>query len=955
MHTYKQLFGIFAGLILSGCQQPANEQSTTASNEGSLNELGAPYIVSDSYDVMSSENYVEGGYFLAPLIKYSTIGLMKASEDSGITDDGGNYIAFTNIFESGLKTMSLDLYYNSEDSRDKYNNIFGLWRPSFTSFIDFKVDYDNANIKSKSYDSAKNACELGFNDIKLSLYRGLLFDATTFFDSTQNLCVIRKNQTEVGTFNVWNKSTGIVGDFHYLTKPNGETLVFSNAGDEYSADDRGVKVSMHLLDDGTYEYIDANSYVNTYSSTGKLTKIMYEGQETNISYDDKYKITKVDGPLESLLLFNYSEDESLESIVFGGKEARFSYNTKNQLSGINILTDESTLSEEIESPICEEECSSEEEAADLADDDVVTDETVGEQGVADEELSVIFNLASFTYNQNSLLESIIRDAIENEDEGDDGISAGKTTYVYDDLNRVVTTNDETDDGLIIDYKPTVVKRDFTNGKMVTHQISYKGSRQQVENVEDEKSELDNEFNNEGQLTEISLIEEPDVDDNGNIIAQGLEDGKKRMTMNFAYNTRGLVNKIQYASVSTGKKFVQLDYKSRYPKPTKVLTNDAVTFFDINQKGQLIRKTSIKFTKEMRLRAASITEDEVLSSGDRYEKSYIYDDEGFLSEATNEVDGSSTVYEVNDTGKVSKKLRIKEQFFWGGWLAKYFTWYSTRSNSGWTASTGSIKAGDADVQTVFVGGMADKRVDPYAENSRNHSDYENFYEWHELDTFLGVTYNGNKGNPFNKSRNKLVVVGHSYGGDSAVEASKTTDSAYDVDLLITVDPVGVFDYNDGAKHWIQLYAQSGRPTGGYMSWKKGHKTITWQYYRCHRHRWHFHCRWVKRYKTITYRYPGWTSTMKWNGGDWVAFAGGKGWYSSYDPGDGNPDQFIKIPAHHGDFKYMLWKMEHGTGHITNNEFGITNNAGVFAPYTSYFATEKNRARKPADYGFVFWKW
>ncbi|MEY8239426.1 MAG: hypothetical protein RPT25_03710 [Cycloclasticus sp.] len=253
-------------------------------------------------------------------------------------------------------------------------------------------------------------------------------------------------------------------------------------------------------------------------------------------------------------------------------------------------------------------------------------------------------------------------------------------------------------------------------------------------------------------------------------------------------------------------------------------------------------------------------------------------------------------------------------------------------------------------------MADKRVDPYAENSRNHSDYENFYEWHELDTFLGVTYNGNKGNPFKKSRNKLIVIGHSYGGDSAVEASKTTDTAYDVDLLITVDPVGVFDYNDGSKHWIQLYAQSGRPTGGYMSWKKGHKTITWQYYRCHRHRWHFHCRWVKRYKTITYRYPGWTSTMKWNGGDWVAFAGGKGWYSSYDPGDGNPDQFIKIPAHHGDFEYMLWKMEHGTGHKTNNEFGISQSRyGLNASFTGFIATEKKNAKKPADYGFVFWKW
>jgi hypothetical protein len=46
------------------------------------------------------------------------------------------------------------------------------------------------------------------------------------------------------------------------------------------------------------------------------------------------------------------------------------------------------------------------------------------------------------------------------------------------------------------------------------------------------------------------------------------------------------------------------------------------------------------------------------------------------------------------------------------------------------------------------------------------------------------------------------------------------------------------------------------------------------------------------------------------------------WGSYDPGDANPDQLIKIPAHHGDFGYMLWKMEHGTWNKKNNMFNIT---------------------------------
>ena len=51
-----------------------------------------------------------------------------------------------------------------------------------------------------------------------------------------------------------------------------------------------------------------------------------------------------------------------------------------------------------------------------------------------------------------------------------------------------------------------------------------------------------------------------------------------------------------------------------------------------------------------------------------------------------------------------------------------------------------------------------------------------------------------------------------------------------------------------------------------------------------------------------------NTMVWHDDDWVAFAGGKSWYSSYDPGKPSPNKLYKIAAHHQDFEYMLWKME-----------------------------------------------
>ena len=124
----------------------------------------------------------------------------------------------------------------------------------------------------------------------------------------------------------------------------------------------------------------------------------------------------------------------------------------------------------------------------------------------------------------------------------------------------------------------------------------------------------------------------------------------------------------------------------------------------------------------------------------------------------------------------------------------------------------------------------------------------------------------------------MVIGHSYGGDSSVEASKQTSSDKQVDLLITVDPVGAGDWNDGARYWIELYADPGR-------WY-GYVRVKWVH------------RWWGGYPKFYWE------PSQWNSSDWIAWAGGKGSYSSYDPGDAHPDKLWRTPAHHEQFGYML---------------------------------------------------
>jgi hypothetical protein len=56
---------------------------------------------------------------------------------------------------------------------------------------------------------------------------------------------------------------------------------------------------------------------------------------------------------------------------------------------------------------------------------------------------------------------------------------------------------------------------------------------------------------------------------------------------------------------------------------------------------------------------------------------------------------------------------------------------------------------------------------------------------------------------------------------------------------------------------------------------------------------------------------------------VAWAGGKGWYSSYDPGDAHPDKFWRTPAHHEQFGYMLKEFQNSD---TKYDFNIDDNFG-----------------------------
>ncbi len=942
-------------LILTACSD-SDGQSNSLSDvnsspvikEGSVNELFNTKIRSASIEAGEESTNLGGAYFISPDHQFASLGLSKSDESGSIDDNGYNYAVVSDIFDTEIDTMRLSLYYNTKESKDRFNNILGQWRSSYNSYIDFNVDYENLNIKSSLYDSARSACESGFDEIKNSLYRGILLDTSSVFDDSKSLCIIRRDGQDIGHFNVWNTTNNIVGDFHYLSKNNGDVLVFAKDQDgRYISDDKGVEVELIALEAGGYEYIDANSRVYSYDNSGNLVKIMVEGVETLLSYDANKKIIKVDGPLNLKMAYNYNSDETLSSVAYGDKSLLFSYDSEHHLAAIDIETKNVPVYEvDINGTLVDINTS---EENNLSVDDVTE--------------TTLQRFASFTYDENTLLRTITRPKVEEKnietnstetiDEG------GTTTYSYDLTQKVVDIAESDGETTTIEYEPNAVIRSFSSGKSVVENITFSGSKQQVERIDDGTSNTDATYNGDAQAVNIEVlsVEVPQVDENGSIVAQSLG-STKSLSLSMSYNKRGLVNKIQYSSVDSGNKFTELEYKSRYPKPTKVLTNESVTFFDYNQKGQLVKKTSLKFDKEMKLKSNAVTLQSVASAAERREKVYEYDDNGFLKRVRDTLTGTSKEYATREDGKVVAAKKIKSNA-WGGWWARWLAYWkslSTEYNVGWTSKTGYISAADADTQVMFVGGVNDDghhTVKNVYDTSKINSARKKYAEWNNIDTIIGINKNDD---PFDKEKEKLIVVGHSWGGDSAVEASKQPDAG--IDLLITVDPVGTFDYNDGAKYWIELYAEAGYPKGFYRSWKKRYRYVRWHFLGSCKSRWgvRYPC-WKERNDKIVWWTYSKTDTMTWNEADWTAWAGGKGWYSTYDPGNAKPDKLIKIAAHHDEFTYMLWKMEYGTGNKPNNRFSILN--GDHNEYIDvvkdFESIERSNGKYEQTFGVLRYSW
>lgn len=569
--------------LLSGCGNSTNNGTTPEDATTAHETATIPSVSNTNNNILSNGQAAsiipvqatgDGEYYLAPSVQFAKIGTgNKVTELTYIDENGDNHFGLENIFETELKVMPLDIHYSSANARDNYADM-GHWRTSFTSRMDFPIDEDDIKDKSNFYDTPRDACESGFGDIKESVYRGILKDADAVYDENHNLCVLKQDGKDIGKFVIWNRSQNR-DDIHYVETATQEFLVFQkNDEGKFVSEQKGIVLELAQDENGTYGYKDASDVLRSYNKDGKLISVVEEGQEAHISYDSDGRITKIVGALDNTIDFKYN-DNNLTSEIIGNNgtiKLTFKYNDKQFLTAYSMNLSEG--------------------------DDVRT-----------------LIEANYAYDANNLLSTI-------------SSASSVIHYTYDLQNRVSTI--ESDGSLeSIQYEATKVTKLLPNNTTAIANISFTDGKQTITDVTDSHVSSDFSYNKKGLLSDVGLSETVVSEENASSSIQSNAANTKVITLKLQmdYTKKGLISS-QYLETSDGKKgFTNFEYKTRYNKPTKILTEEDVTFFDFNNKGQLIKKAYLKYDKEIKIKPHTL--EEAKNEAGYKEKSFTYDENGWV--------------------------------------------------------------------------------------------------------------------------------------------------------------------------------------------------------------------------------------------------------------------------------------------------------------------------------------
>ena len=397
---------------------------------------------------------------------------------------------------------------------------------------------------------------------------------------------------------------------------------YDNKSVNFVAKQDGLTITLNKERNGNFNFKDSKDFTWRYNKKGELSSLTKEGEKTSFKYDRKGKLVYVKGIKNNILDFKYNRDDLIEKISWRGVgvKAKFEYSDNKMLSSYKLIAE---------------------------DEDFIEKQV---------------SLINFEYNDKNLLINATSPKIVIK--GDQSIEKQSSKYSYDELNRVniVNSNNLLEKYIYEENKFTKI---LSNGHKVETEIALVGSRQVIKSLKDNTIVSKYKFNKNGKLSKLVLVESKAVKQNAtggsSDIQTSIVNTKSKLTLNINYNKRGLISSQTYKTSDGVKKMSSFEYKTRYNKPTKVLTKEDVRFFDFNNKGQLTKMSYLKFNKNVQLGSYALLD---IRGEDGFEEtSYRYDRNGLLVKTIDEVNNKEIDLMTLQNGEKSTEKRSESRWRW----------------------------------------------------------------------------------------------------------------------------------------------------------------------------------------------------------------------------------------------------------------------------------------------------
>ncbi|MCG7985217.1 MAG: DUF6531 domain-containing protein [Candidatus Thiodiazotropha lotti] len=243
-------------------------------------------------------------------------------------------------------TLKVQRTYNSQGLEDGYINMGPRWRHNYTQRLNgYKQPMDEESVKTHPYpatnrtsyyDTRYKACTLGWQEIKSSLYGGLLENGTPYYRS--GMCEIRHGSNYVLKLPIINSlnhtlDAGSYTKVSYVSRGNGQTEVFRYQYYQWRPLYPGI-TSIAEIENGWSVTLNDNT-VENYDESGRLViSTNQKGQNTHFIYDGEGRLQTVTGHHGETLTYTYDQAGFLTTITTPDGDLVYDYDAEGRLVSV---------------------------------------------------------------------------------------------------------------------------------------------------------------------------------------------------------------------------------------------------------------------------------------------------------------------------------------------------------------------------------------------------------------------------------------------------------------------------------------------------------------------------------------------------------------------------------------------------------------------------------------------